>query len=102
MKILLACAAGMSTSLLVEAMKKAAVARGLSVEILALPVHEAETQIADASVVLLGPQVRYALSHFKEVGAEHGRPVELIDPVAYGMLNGEKVLDQALSFKKES
>lgn len=97
MKILLACAAGMSTSLLVEAMKRAAQERGLEAEILALPVHEAEEHIESASVILLGPQVRYKLNSFKELAAPHGKPVEVIDSVAYGMVNGAKVLDQALA-----
>jgi PTS system cellobiose-specific IIB component len=97
LKILLACAAGMSTSLLVEAMKRVARERGLDVEILALPVHEAEEQISSADVILLGPQVRYTLKDFKETAGPLGKPVEVIDSVAYGMVNGAKVLDQALA-----
>lgn len=97
MKILLACAAGMSTSLLVEAMKRAARERGLEAEILALPVFEAEEQIASSTVILLGPQVRYKLADFRASAAPLGKPVEVIDTVAYGMVNGAKVLDQALS-----
>lgn len=96
MKLLLVCAAGMSTSLLVEAMKRTAAARALSVEILALPVYEAEEQVATAQVILLGPQVRYKLAEFKAAAAPLGIPVEVIDPVAYGMMDGAKVLDHAL------
>lgn len=97
MKILLACAAGMSTSLLVEAMKKAARERGLEAEILALPVYEAEEHFPSSTVILLGPQVRYKLAEFRESAAPLGKPVDVIDSLAYGMMNGAKVLDQALA-----
>ena len=41
-KIMLVCAAGMSTSLLVTKMEKAAAAMGDEVEIFALPISEGE------------------------------------------------------------
>ena len=53
-KILLVCAAGMSTSLLVSRMKKHAEALNEEVDIIALPVSEAGTAASSADVVLLG------------------------------------------------
>lgn len=85
----------MSTSLLVEKMKKAAQERHLDVDIEAIPVADYETRIDEADVVLLGPQVRYKLSTFKQVADQKGKPIDVIDMVAYGMVNGAKVLDQA-------
>jgi len=96
-KILLCCSAGMSTSLLVEKMKRAAVERQLDVEIDAIPVVEFDTRIIDADVVLIGPQVKYRWAKFKEVADAHHKPIEVIDMMAYGMVNGSKVLDQALA-----
>lgn len=96
-KILLCCSAGMSTSLLVEKMKKVALERDLVVEIEAIPVAEFESRIDEAAVVLLGPQVRYKLTAFKQVADAKGKPIEVIDMMAYGMVNGAKVLDQALA-----
>jgi PTS system cellobiose-specific IIB component len=100
MKILLTCAAGMSTSLMVEKMKKAAKERGLDAIIKAEPVDKFVDLVTEYDVVLLGPQVRYKLAEFKKIGAEHDIPVEVIDSVAYGMVNGAKVLDQALGLIK--
>ncbi|PRX32464.1 PTS system cellobiose-specific IIB component [Orenia metallireducens] len=96
MKILLTCAAGMSTSLMVEKMKKAAAERGLDATIKAESVDKFVDLVTEYDVVLLGPQVRYKLAEFKKIGAENNVPVEVIDSVAYGMVNGGKVLDQAI------
>lgn len=57
--IVLCCAAGMSTSMLVQKMKDAAQKKGVDVTIKAVPVAEFEENIATADIVLLGPQVKY-------------------------------------------
>lgn len=44
--------------------------------------------------MMLGPQVRFLESKMK--GVAGGKPVAVIDMVAYGSMNGEKVLEQAL------
>lgn len=87
-KIILLCAAGMSTSALVRKMKDAATAAGYDCDISAHPVAEAKS-FADADIILLGPQVRYRL---KEVqGQLPGNVVEVIDMKDYGMMNGAGV-----------
>lgn len=96
-RILLCCSAGMSTSLLVERMKKVARERQLEAEIEAIPVAEFESRIEEADVVLLGPQVRYKLAAFQQIAEARGKPIAVIDMIAYGMVDGEKVLDQALA-----
>ncbi|RRD40336.1 PTS sugar transporter subunit IIB [Leptotrichia sp. OH3620_COT-345] len=95
-KILLCCAAGMSTSLLVNKMKAAAEAKGEEVEIWAEPLDKAATEIPKSDVVLLGPQVKYALPELKKIADEHGKKIEAINMVDYGMMNGTKVLEAAL------
>ncbi|MCM3217533.1 PTS sugar transporter subunit IIB [Niallia taxi] len=94
-KLLLVCAAGMSTSLLVNKMKDAAEEKGISIEIFALPVSECQSVADQVDVVLLGPQVRYQKPQVESIIA--GRvPVEVIDMRAYGTMNGKAVLDRAL------
>ena len=92
-KIMLVCAAGMSTSLLVTKMEKAAAAMGDEVEIFALPISEGEKRVGDVDCILLGPQVRFNLGKIKEEAdkVNPGLPVEVIDMKDYGMMNGEKV-----------
>ena len=58
-KIVLLCASGMSTSMLVKKMQEAAKADGYECSIDAFSASEAATKAADADVVLLGPQIRF-------------------------------------------
>ena len=97
--IMLACAAGMSTSLLVTKMQKAAEDKGLDAEIFAVPAPEAEEIVAtkEVNVLLLGPQVRYLLGDFQEKLTDRQIPVAVIPMTDYGMMNGSKVLDLAES-----
>ena len=97
MKIKLFCSAGMSTSMLVAKMKEAAKKRGLEVEIAAYPEATMDTETNDCNVALLGPQVQFMLGKAKGICDPKGIPVEVIPMQDYGMMNGEKVLDFALS-----
>ena len=65
-KIILLCAAGMSTSALVRKMQDAAKAENYECEISAHSVSEAKNY-GSADIILLGPQVRYRLAHVRSV-----------------------------------
>ena len=94
--ILLVCAAGMSTSLLVNKMKAAAKERGLEIEINALPVSECSSVIDKVDIVLLGPQVRFQKPQVDAL--VNGRiPVEVIDMRLYGTMNGKAILEQVIA-----
>lgn len=93
--IRLICAAGMSTSLLVEKMKKSAIEKSLECDIKAYSVMDLENGIAGAEVILVGPQARFEIPTIEEK-VEGKIPVEVIDTFAYGTMNGAVVLDQAL------
>ena len=96
-KIFLCCAAGMSTSMLVERMKQSAASRDIDVDITAVPVSEFDQIIEDADVILLGPQVKFQLQRLSSVAEPQGVPVAAIDMMQYGSMQGDKVLDHALS-----
>jgi cellobiose PTS system EIIB component len=100
MNILLVCSAGMSTSLLVQKMETSAVEKGIEAKIWAVSVDEARANIGEADVLLIGPQVRYKLAQFKQMADENGIPIDVINPIDYGVVNGEKVLEVALNMKK--
>lgn len=95
--IMLCCSAGMSTSILVKKMQEAAQKDGIDMEIFACPAAEARDNLEQKQIdcVLLGPQVRYMLADFQKMTAEKNVPVDVIDMAAYGMMDGEKVLQQA-------
>lgn len=96
-KIVLCCAAGMSTSMLVKRMQAETEKRALTLEIVAVPAAEFESALTEADVVLLGPQVKYELARFSKIAAPLGKPVAVIDMMDYGTLRGDKVLDHALA-----
>lgn len=100
-KILLCCSAGMSTSMLVQRMTKAAEARGIDCQIEAQAVTAFEDAIQSFDVCLLGPQVRFQLEELRKTASLYGKPIDAISPMAYGMMKGEEVLDQALSLIPE-
>jgi PTS system cellobiose-specific IIB component len=96
MKILLVCAAGMSTSLIVEKMKKAVKPEYGEVSIKAVPVEEFADAAKDYDVVLLGPQIRYKKKEFEKVAQSLNIPLDVINSVDYGMVRGDKILEQAV------
>ncbi len=79
-KILLICSAGMSTSFMVEKMKKASKDKNIETDILAIPDAKANEYV--------GKEL------FKDT------PVTVIDMMSYGTMNGEKVLEDALKLLK--
>ncbi|MEH7494195.1 PTS sugar transporter subunit IIB [Neobacillus sp. 3P2-tot-E-2] len=101
MNILLCCSAGMSTSLLVTKMETAAWEQGFECRIWAEGVDAVKNHIGEADVLLLGPQVRYMLPSMKKLGEENNVPVDAINPVHYGMVNGAEVLKAAIELAKK-
>jgi len=94
--IMLACAGGMSSSLLVTKMLKSARKENLDINIFATNSSSIpqEAELHHPSVILLGPQIKYLFNNIiKEVNV----PLEVIDMKDYGTMNGENVLHQALS-----
>lgn len=98
-KILLCCAAGMSTSLLVTKMQQAATEKALESKIWAVSVEELQANLEGVDVVLLGPQIRYKLNEVRKICGDK-IPSEVINMVDYGSMNGKKVLDFALDLIK--
>ena len=96
-KILLSCAGGFSTSLLVNKMKETAKAEGKEYEIKAVAADTIEDVIKKdkPDCLLLGPQIQYMLGNFKPIAEQNNIPLEVIGMQNYGMMNGKAVLKQA-------
>lgn len=99
MKIILVCSAGMSTSMLVNKMKKSAEERNINADINAIAESELKNNLDSLDVVLIGPQVRYLEKKIKARVEPLGIKAAIIDQMAYGMIQGDKVLDQAIELK---
>lgn len=100
-RIMLVCNAGMSTSLMVNNMRKVANAKQIDVEVFAAPEAEAQKMVDQVDIILLGPQVSFILDEFKAISDPLQIPVAVIDTLDYGRMNGDKVLSFALSLLKD-
>lgn len=96
--IMLVCSAGMSTSMLVTKMEKAADEKGIEADIFAVSASEADANIQNKplDVIMLGPQVRFMKNQFEQKVEGKDIAVEVINMQDYGMMNGAKVLDTAI------
>lgn len=92
-RIVLFCAGGMSTGLLVNNMRKAAANLDEEYSIDAYGLSEVDNYGPEADVILVGPQVRYAVDNIK--AKFPNKPIESIDVRTYGMMKGDVVLATA-------
>lgn len=98
-RIILMCSAGMSTSIMVKKMTEAAVKINADVSIKAIPEQALNDHLAETDIILLGPQIRFLQEKVK--AAAKDIPVRVIDTIDYGMMDGEKILRQALDIVGE-
>ncbi|MDQ0363034.1 PTS sugar transporter subunit IIB [Breznakia pachnodae] len=89
-KVILLCSAGMSTSMLVENMKEAALNKNYDYQIEAHSLTELNNVKDSADIILLGPQVRFQLDSVKK---QVECQVEVIPMTDYGQMNGSKVVE---------
>lgn len=95
--ITLLCNLGMSTSMLVDKITKAANDKGIQVDVDALPFDKASDRIKRTDILLLGPQVRYLMAKFKKEYGDTIPVIETINMTDYALINGEKILKDALA-----
>lgn len=96
MRVLLVCAGGMSTSILMKKLEKYAADKGIEFEIAAVGLSAYKDVCANYDCILMGPQVGYQKD---TVSQASGMPVEVIPPQDYGLGNCEnifKLIDKCL------
>ena len=98
-KVVLVCAAGMSSSLLEAKIRQAASAAGRQMELKAvdsttISLWDYEKDTMD--VILVAPQVRFKKRGIIQQAEPYGVVVQDIDTIAYGMVDGEKIFNQVL------
>lgn len=92
MKILLVCSGGMSTSILVNNMKKYAEPTD---KISAYPLAFLSDHIEQCDVILVGPQTQYMFKAIEEQAKALGKAVALMDPKAMAKVDGSAMYQQA-------
>lgn len=101
MNILLVCAAGLSTSLVVGKMKNCLNETQKNWRIEAHPIENLEDLIDQFDVILLGPQISHKLKSTQQVFASTGKPIDLIPSFDYAMADGKKILQKAIQMYQE-
>lgn len=100
MKIVLACVAGLSTTMMMDSMKSviknSKKLNSDDFQLLAIPVEQLPTEIEDTDVVLLGPQVSYKSDFVKSLTEPLKIPYVVIDRETYGSMDGGTVIKKAL------
>ena len=77
--------------------------KDINVNIKAMSSDNAFHSLEDYDVLLIGPQMRFMRKKFLKAAEDKGLnlPIEAIDSVSYGRIDGEGVLKQALSLLEE-
>lgn len=99
MKLVLCCGSGASSGFMAQAIKKAAKKRGIDAEVTARSANQIENFLNGTDAVLIAPHLQAEASAIaKTCGSV---PTVVIDRTAYGTLDGNKALDQALAVMKK-
>lgn len=102
-RVVLVCAAGMSSSLIEEKIRQAAAAAGKPMDLKAVDATRMglwDYEQDKVDVILVAPQVRFKKKGILEKAEPLGIIVQDIDTVAYGMVDGEKIFAQVLDALK--
>lgn len=92
MKILLVCAGGMSTGLLMNKMKAYWAQQGKELQIEAVGMSEYGEVYKKYDIVLVGPQISYRLAQIK---ADTGLPCDTIPSFDYAVANCPNIMKLA-------
>lgn len=90
-KILLICAGGMSTGILMKKMEKYAEEHGINLKIDAVGMSAYEDMYKDYEVILLGPQVSYKKTEIEEITQ---MPIAVIAAYDYAIGNVANIMKQ--------
>ncbi|SMO86645.1 PTS sugar transporter subunit IIB [Melghirimyces algeriensis] len=93
MRVLFVCSGGMSSAIVVQALKKEAQKQGLDLEVMAVGTSEVETELKKGwDLVLVAPQVKHRLESIQKIADRFSVPCDSIPPQAYTPLGGALLL----------
>lgn len=101
MKIVLACAFGMSTSIVAKKITAALSPAEADWVVHAKNIDSLVDYVRDYDVVLLGPQVRMRLNEARVICAPLNVPVDVMNPMDYGSGNGVNIIKAIHEMKGE-
>lgn len=106
MKIVLCCAGGFSTTMLMDSMKKtvkeSAKLNSDDFSFVAVPVDILNSEVEDCDVLVIGPQIAHKLDYIKPIIDPYKIPYVIVDQETYGKMDGATVMKQALIARKKA
>ena len=100
MKILLMCANGLSTGILMNKMNQWAEQNNEDLEVKAIPIDDYLSVYKDYDVLLVGPQMRYKIKDVQKAVTD--RPSAVINPSDYALGNVENIIKEVKRMIAES
>ena len=95
MEILLVCNAGMSTGIMKLKLENELIKRQIGGNVNAVALNEIDDYIDGVDVILLGPQIRFALDDVSK--KSKGKLTMVIAPQIFGSMNAQKVMDDIIA-----
>ncbi|MFF2586282.1 PTS sugar transporter subunit IIB [Peribacillus butanolivorans] len=93
MRVLFVCSGGMSSAIVVNALKKEGEKQGVNIDVLAVGTQEFDSEVRNGwDVAMVAPQVKHRFDGFKASADEAGVPCQVIPAQAYSPLGGPALL----------
>ncbi|HFL3589650.1 TPA: PTS sugar transporter subunit IIB [Clostridioides difficile] len=106
MKIILCCAGGFSTTMLMKNMenvvKNSKKLNDDDFEFKAIPVDLLKNEVDNCDVLVIGPQIAHKLDYIKPILEPKNVPYVIIDQNTYGKMDGATALKMALIAHKKA
>ena len=97
LNVLLVCGSGASSGFMATNMRRAAVARGVEMDIKARSESEIEYYVDEIDALMVGPHLAYILDEVEEYIGDNDVKVILMKPEYYSTLDGDKALDHLIA-----
>lgn len=97
LNVLLVCGSGASSGFMATNMRRAAVARGVEMDIKARSESEIENYVDEIDALMVGPHLAYILDEVEEYIGDNDVKVILMKPEYYSTLDGDKALDHLIA-----
>ena len=97
LNVLLVCGSGASSGFMATNMRRAAVARGVDMDIKARSESEIENYVDEIDALMVGLHLAYILDEVEEYIGDNDVKVILMKPEYYSTLDGNKALDHLIA-----
>ena len=106
MRIVLCCAGGFSTTMLMENMKKtvrdSAKLNEADFSFIAIPVDGLSSEVENCDVLVVGPQIAHRMEYIHEIIDPYKIPHVIVDKDTYGKMDGATVMKMALIARRKA